>query len=138
MRIQENISGPGYYNASNGTFIMGMGNDDINGLKDTWNNLKNKVKEATQKVLDTGKTVVLAAPRIAYLGLVKINVHKLATNQKAAIANDSTGRIKKRTPILSKATNIKTGHISHEMKMRVARLSKLPNPYIIFTFIPIP
>lgn len=89
--IENNNSGPDI-----AVYIMGMGSGVNGSFSDKWNKLKEKVKGSVQKVIDTGKTVLLAPGRIAFLGLVRINVHKLATNLKRSLALDSKQSIKKK------------------------------------------
>lgn len=44
-----------------------------------------EIPNATKKLADTGKTLSLAAPRNAFLGLVKLNVTGLATSMKSLL-----------------------------------------------------
>lgn len=44
-----------------------------------------QIPNAAKKLVDTGKTISLATPRNAFLALVKLNVHGLATSLKSVI-----------------------------------------------------
>lgn len=72
------------YNPYNRVTILGMDEnhqDSVNAtLKEKWKNMVSKVKTAVNNVVAGGKKVLLAPARAAFLGLVELNVHKLANH----------------------------------------------------------
>lgn len=74
-------------------YILGYSNNNsINGkAAEKWQKIKDDIKKAVTKVVQTGKTVGLAPARIAFLGLVKINVHRLATHLQTIISKGGPG-----------------------------------------------
>jgi len=95
--IQDDVNGGNYYpdmdqirkqiyNGIYSPYIIGE--NSINGkVSDALEKLRAKAKEVVNKVVNTGKTVLLSPARIAFLGLVTLNFHKLATHLGAAFKN---------------------------------------------------
>lgn len=75
-------------------YILGYSdNENINGktARERWEQAKEQFKKVVNKVVQTGKTAGLAPARIAFLGLVKINVHRLATHLQNIISKGGPG-----------------------------------------------